>query len=120
MEKQLLLGTGRADLPWDLLGGAQVWEGWSWFCTWVTQSLLAVRWGRARGCATTVPRQLLPQQGLNDLLMHKTQQGVAPLLLQALGPFQAPPGNSGHKPSRVTPTTYFIVFYLHKQTSGLC
>lgn len=86
----------------------------------MTQSLLAAGGGKACGCATTVPRQLLPKQGLNDPFMQKTQQGAAPLLLQALGPLRLPPCNSGHKPSRVTPTTYFIVFYLHKQTSGLC
>lgn len=57
----------------------------------MTQSLLAAGGGKACGCATTVPRQLLPKQGLNDPFMQKTQQGAAPLLLQALGPLRLPP-----------------------------
>lgn len=95
-----------------------MWEGWSWSCARVTQALLAA--GRAHGCVTTVPRQLLPKQQLNDLLMHKTQQELLPWCFRHLVLLGSPPGNSEHKPSRVTPTTYFIVFYLHKQTSGLC
>lgn len=67
------------------------------------------------------PNPPLPQPHGTSQLSHSPAPGLATGLwfLSLLNKFhrqETPTQNM--KQSRVTPTTYFIVFYLHKQTSG--
>lgn len=89
MEKQLLLGTSEGSAQ----GCSYAPPGQARVTSWEELGRGKDGAGPVHGshnpcCVTPIPGQLLPEQGLKDLLMHKTQQGVTPLLLQALGHFR--------------------------------